>query len=209
MSDDVKKNNTINGEMIMNAIGDIDEDLLAGAYAFRGGINEGNSVGTEGDSTNIVSINKKKRGRAKYIALPIAAAAILALGVITTLRMSLLMPKESSSTANYSATDSASSESAAATDSFAGAVSEDASESYAEAASEAASDSDSEAAYYNGDYSDRDFSDGTLAIGDQADTTKDDSDSFGTEEESEAADNSLTGEFEFAQGETSIFALGT
>jgi hypothetical protein len=64
-SDDNKKK--INGEMIMDAIGDIDEDLLRQADEFRNG--------------NVVPF-KKKKNVGKIIGLPIAAAAVLALGVI-------------------------------------------------------------------------------------------------------------------------------
>lgn len=63
--DDNKKK--INGEMIMDAIGDIDEDLLRQADEFRNG--------------NVVTF-KKKKPIGKIIALPIAAAAVLAIGVI-------------------------------------------------------------------------------------------------------------------------------
>ncbi|MCR4617840.1 MAG: hypothetical protein K5669_06605 [Lachnospiraceae bacterium] len=64
----------IGSVMLMDAMGDIDEDLLKGADRFRGG-------------------KRKKKVKAGYIALPLAGVAVLALAIVTVGKMGMLMPK--------------------------------------------------------------------------------------------------------------------
>ncbi len=84
--------------MIMDSMGDIDEDLLREADAFRQGVN--------GDLNNIKSYDgerRRKKKRPNLIALPIAAAAVLFVVVAITLGRSTLNLKNSStdSAASY------------------------------------------------------------------------------------------------------------
>ena len=99
-SDD--KNKRIDASMIMDSMGDIDEDLLREADAFRWGEKP---AGVNGDLNNIKSYDgerRRKKKRPNLIALPIAAAAVLFVVVAITLGRSTLSLKNS-------ATDSAAS----------------------------------------------------------------------------------------------------
>ncbi len=102
MSGSDDKNKRIDASMIMDSMGDIDEDLLREADAFRRGEKP---AGVNGDLNNIESYDgerRRKKKRPNLIALPIAAAAVLFVVVAITLGRSTLSLKNS-------ATDSAAS----------------------------------------------------------------------------------------------------
>lgn len=99
MSTDNEKEK-IDAAMLMDSIGGIDEDLLREADSFRNG--------------NVVAFKPKKKKAPGYIALPIAAAAVLVVGIIAIGRFGMLSPKNSASeSAAPSYSDSAMFDSAA------------------------------------------------------------------------------------------------
>lgn len=124
--------------MIMDSMGDIDEDLLREADAFRRGEKP---AGVNGDLNNIKSYDgerRRKKKRPNLIALPIAAAAVLFVVVAITLGRSTLSLKNS-------ATDSAASYESG--NSYMGEVAETAEPSYEDTAASDSSYEDSSERY--------------------------------------------------------------
>ena len=164
MSGSDDKNKRIDASMIMDSMGDIDEDLLREADAFRRGekpeeradviSGEEKLEGVNGDLNNIKSYDgerRRKKKRPNLIALPIAAAAVLFVVVAVTLGRSTLSLKNS-------ATDSAASYESG--NSYMGEVAETAEPSYEDTA---ASDSSYEDSSYE-DSSERYESDNELSF---------------------------------------------